>query len=85
MVLFIIFYLLLLLLAVLMCVQESKKRKINFFVALLICILVTPLFGYFIILAFPLRNPRGCQWCGNTKNEAEYCGVCGKNIQGEAK
>lgn len=82
---FIIFYLLLIALSVLMCLQESRKREINFFVALLICALITPLVGYFIILAFPLRNPRGCQWCGNTKNEAEYCGICGKNALGELK
>jgi 4-amino-4-deoxy-L-arabinose transferase-like glycosyltransferase len=72
-------------LILLMCWQESKKRKIHFAIAILICILTTPLFGYFIISAFALRNPIGCTWCGNTKNEAEYCGLCGKNKEGSIK
>ena len=65
-----------------MCYQESKNRKINFFLALLICIVTTPLIGYFIISSFGLRNPKGCNWCGNTKNEAVFCGICGKNDEG---
>ena len=60
-----------------MCIQESKKRKINFFLALVI----SPLFGYFIILNRPLRNNKGCVHCGNTCNEAEFCGLCGKMNQ----
>lgn len=68
---------------ILMCLQESKKRKINVFVALLICCLATPIFGYFIVSSFALRNPAGCQWCGNKDNEAEYCGLCGKNAEGK--
>ncbi|MDI1234346.1 MAG: hypothetical protein PSX81_08695 [bacterium] len=71
-----------LVLAILMCRQESKIRKINFWVALLICFLTTPIFGYFIISSFALRNPIGCQWCGNSENEVEFCGVCGKNTEG---
>lgn len=68
-----------LLLVILMCLHESKKRKINFFVALLLCLLTTPLIGYFIVTNRPLRQTMGCKWCGNEKNEAEYCGLCGKN------
>ena len=71
-----------LVLAILMCLQESKKRKINFWLALLICILVSPVFGYFIISSFGLRNPRGCTWCGNQYNEAVFCGICGKDADG---
>jgi len=73
----------LLALTILMCYQESKKRKINFFIALLLSFITTPLIGYFIVSNRPLRNPRGCKWCGNEKNEAEYCGICGKNENGE--
>jgi hypothetical protein len=65
-----------------MCWQESKKRKINFFLALAICLLVTPFLGYFIISSFALRRAAGCIWCGNAYNEAEYCGMCGKNAEG---
>lgn len=72
-------------LTILMCIQESKKRKINFFLALLICLVITPLFGYFIISSRPLRNNKGCIHCGNTHNEAEFCGLCGKNELGELK
>jgi multisubunit Na+/H+ antiporter MnhG subunit len=68
-----------------MCLQESKKRKIHFVVALLFCLLITPFFAYFIISAQGLRNPRGCNRCGNTKNEAEYCGLCKKNEFGELR
>ncbi len=68
-----------------MCLQESKKRKINFISALFICILLTPFFGYFIISGRPLRNPKGCKWCGNEENEAEFCGICNKNESGELR
>ncbi|MDR6564242.1 biotin transporter BioY [Arcicella sp. BE140] len=71
-----------LIITILMCKQESENRKINFFVALLICLVMTPIMGYFIISNFALRNPRGCKWCNNSQNEAEYCGVCKKNSAG---
>lgn len=72
-------------LVLLMCYEQSKKRKINFFVALVICIITTPLIGYVIISTFKTRNPKGCKWCGNERNEAEYCGVCKKNEEGDLK
>jgi hypothetical protein len=75
----------LLVLSILMCWQESKHRKISFIAALLICIVTTPFVGYFIINSRPLRVPRGCQWCGNAENEAEFCGLCGKNAAGELR
>lgn len=82
----IIFFSVLFLLTILMCWQESRNRKINFFVALGICFLTSPLFGYLIIIScFKLRNPRGCEWCGNKENEAEYCGLCGKDSKGSVR
>ncbi len=69
----------------LMCWQESKKRKIHFIVAVMVCILITPLFGYFFIISRPLRNPIGCKHCGNRFNEAEFCGICGKNSAGSLR
>lgn len=68
-----------------MCWQESKRRKINFFIALALCLITTPFFGYFIIANRPLRNPKGCKWCGNNYNEAIYCGMCDKNEKGELR
>lgn len=73
------------LITILMCKQESERRKVNFFVAILICVIISPLFGYFIITSFKLRNPIGCNWCGNEYNEAEYCGICKKNINGDLR
>ena len=70
-------------LAILMCLQESRRRKISFIAALLLSIFITPFFAYFIIGLLPLRNAKGCKWCDNTANEAEYCGLCGKNDAGE--
>jgi hypothetical protein len=31
------------------------------------------------------KNPKGCNWCGNEYNEAIYCGLCGKNVEGEIR
>ncbi|MEO6668845.1 MAG: hypothetical protein ABIN36_05185 [Ferruginibacter sp.] len=73
------------LLALLMCWQESKNRKINFILAICVCIIITPLFGYLFISSFPKRNARGCKWCGNSRNEAEYCGLCHKNEAGASR
>jgi 4-amino-4-deoxy-L-arabinose transferase-like glycosyltransferase len=69
-------------LTLLMCWQESKKRKIHFVIAIILCVFITPFFAYFIISTQGLRNPKGCNWCGNIKNEAEFCGLCGKNVEG---
>ncbi|MCP9768982.1 hypothetical protein EGI22_13765 [Lacihabitans sp. LS3-19] len=72
-----------LVLIVLMCKQESQKRKINFFIAIPICLIISTFFGYFVISNFGLRNPKGCKWCNNIYNEAEFCGVCNKNEEGK--
>jgi D-alanyl-lipoteichoic acid acyltransferase DltB (MBOAT superfamily) len=71
------------LLVLLFAWQESRKRKISFFFAALICLTLSPIIGYFIVTNRPLRNPIGCQWCGNTENESAVCGICGKNANGE--
>lgn len=43
------------------------------------------MFGFFIVSASAQKNPKGCNWCGNAYNEADYCGLCGKNDQGEIR
>lgn len=80
-----IFLALFIIMSVLMANQESKKRKISFGKAILLCVLLSPVIGYFIISNYPLRNAPGCQWCGNSDNEAEYCGICGKNEAGKPR
>ncbi|HEV8287098.1 MAG TPA: hypothetical protein VGQ09_22470 [Chitinophagaceae bacterium] len=62
---------------------EGRKRTIGFVSALLIAFLI-PFFGIFIVESFRLKNA-DCKWCGNKYNEAEYCGICGKNSKGEMK
>ena len=51
----------------------------------IIRIIITPLFGYFIISCFAPRNIYGCKCCGNKYNEAEYCGLCNKNEEGNLR
>ncbi len=69
-------------LAVGMAWQDGRKRSCGFFGALALCLVLTPLFGYFAVLLFPMKKPMGCTWCGNKANESVYCGVCGKNSAG---
>jgi hypothetical protein len=65
--------------------QESKKRKIHFLLALLLCVVLTPIFGYLVISNRPLRISKACTWCGNQQKESQYCGVCKKDEQGHDK
>ena len=69
-------------LSILMCVQESQKKILAFPLALLLCLIITPFAVYILYLFLPERNPRGCQHCGNRRNESPYCGLCGKNELG---
>ena len=61
---------------------EGRKRKPGFWGCLIIMMIFTPFFGYFIIESFSQKKAKGCKWCGNKYNEAEYCGLCGKNEEG---
>jgi hypothetical protein len=64
---------------------EGSKRKPGFIGCLIIMLIFTPFFGYFIIESFSQKNAKGCTYCGNKYNEAEYCGLCKKNEAGELK
>jgi hypothetical protein len=66
------------------CYQRGKEKKAGLLKFILIMILATPFFGYFIIEALP-NHKRPCRCCGNKYNEADYCGLCGKNENGEIK
>lgn len=76
-----VFIAIFLVLAVLMCYQESKRRQINFYIALLLSLVFTTIISYIIILNRPLREARGCVSCGNTKNESDVCGMCGNLVK----
>ena len=60
------------------CYQRGKEKKIRTLKVILIMIFATPFIGYFIVESLP-NHKRPCLWCGNKLNEAEYCGLCGKN------
>jgi hypothetical protein len=78
-------FLIFLVLAFLVAWHEGRLRKCGFGGALILMLLFSPFFGYFLMLLFPLKDPRGCQWCGNKENEAEFCGLCNKNAAGEMR
>lgn len=58
-------------------------KKLGFGNTFCICMLLTPFFGYLIAEHSGEKDPRGCKWCGNKENEAEFCGLCGLNEKGE--
>ena len=63
----------------------GRHKKIGFAKTFILCVIFTPFIGYLIAEGSALKHPRGCAWCGNTENEAEYCGLCGKNENGDLK
>jgi hypothetical protein len=58
------------------------NRKGGFLRAFLVSLLLSPLAGIIITVGGGQKNPRGCPHCGNDQNEAEFCGICGKNEEG---
>ncbi len=60
----------------------GMNRKGGFLRAFLISLILSPLAGIFLTVGGGQKNPIGCRHCGNAENEAEYCGVCGKNEEG---
>lgn len=67
---------------ILMCLQESKIKAMPFWISFPLCFIISP-FAVALIYSFmPMKNPIGCSHSGNTFNEAEYCGLCGKNELG---
>jgi Na+-driven multidrug efflux pump len=63
----------------------GRNKKIGFTNSLIICLLTSPFIGFLITEGGAAKNPRGCNWCGNKENEAEYCGLCNKNENGEIR
>ncbi len=63
----------------------GEHRTIGFTWTFIIGVAFTPLAGYLAAESAALKKPRGCLYCGNRENEAEYCGVCGKNDNGDTQ
>ena len=63
----------------------GKAKKIGFTKSFIVCVLASPFIGYLIAEGSALANPRGCKWCNNLENEAEYCGICKKNEAGDLR
>lgn len=60
-------------------------RKGGFVRAFFLSLFLSPIIGLFLTVGGAGKNPVGCTHCGNKLNEAEYCGICGKNKEGELK
>ena len=71
-------------LLVMYCLERGRQKRIGLPGVVAIMIFATPFFGYFIVEMLP-NHKRPCKWCGNKFNEADYCGLCGKNEIGEHK
>jgi hypothetical protein len=44
-----------------------------------------PFAGFWVVEILSNKKAKGCDWFGNKYNEAEYCGLCGKNESGEIR
>jgi UPF0716 family protein affecting phage T7 exclusion len=73
------------LLGALLVAPAGIGRRIGFWKTFLWCLLLTPFIGLFIAMNSGRLNARGCKHCGNEYNEAEYCGICGKNEEGNLR
>jgi 4-amino-4-deoxy-L-arabinose transferase-like glycosyltransferase len=64
--------------------NEGRKKKTGFIGSLLLVFLL-PFAGFWVVEIVSRKKAKGCEWCGNKYNEAEYCGLCGKNEAGEIR
>jgi hypothetical protein len=60
-------------------------KKVGFWGTFLWSLLLSPLVGLFIAMSSGSKYAKGCKHCGNTANEAEFCGICGKNEAGQTR
>jgi hypothetical protein len=63
----------------------GRHKKIGFTKTLVICLIASPFIGYLVAEGGGQKNARGCKWCDNKDNEAEFCGLCGKNENGDMR
>ena len=71
-------------LSVLYSWHEGRKKATGF-IGTLLLILLIPFIGFWIVELLSNKKAKGCNWCGNKYNEAEYCGLCCKNEIGEIR
>lgn len=64
---------------------EGKQSRLGIVGSILACVLFTPIGAILLVWLLPQKNPIGCPHCENKYNEAEYCGICGKNAAGDRK
>ncbi|WP_375560322.1 hypothetical protein ACE193_21880 [Bernardetia sp. OM2101] len=60
----------------------GSQKKIGFLKSFFISIIFSPFISYMVVSNSRMKNPRGCNQCGNMENEAVFCGMCGKNEVG---
>ena len=63
----------------------GRYKTIGFWPTLILSAILSPVIGFIIAESSRLKNAQGCKWCGNKYNEAEYCGLCGKNDKGDIR
>jgi hypothetical protein len=56
------------------------NRRGGFFRAFLLGLVLTPLPAIFVVVSSSVKNPVGCNHCGNELNEADKCLVCGNTV-----
>lgn len=66
-------------------IEIIRTKKIHFLIALPLVLFSMASFMliYFLLENLSAKKKRICEKCGNTANEAEYCGLCGRNVSGE--
>ncbi|MEO7308364.1 MAG: hypothetical protein ABIR78_13515 [Ferruginibacter sp.] len=73
---------------IIICILYSwfeGRKKTTGFIGTLFLVLIIPFIGYWIVEMLSNKKAKGCGWCGNKYNEVEYCGLCGKNEQGDTR
>ncbi len=63
----------------------GTNRRMGFWGAFGLGLLLTPLIAIIIVIGSAHAKRRGCAHCGNAENEAEYCNLCGRNAAGDQR
>lgn len=60
----------------------ARNKEISFIRILLYCLFLSPFITWFLIDGSLSKKAKGCSWCGNKYNQAEFCGICSRNAEG---